>query len=91
MGVPVPLFSFLLEHTLQHPCRGLIRAFEKVAVYVSVVVLVLACPARPATVTSGTPAAICIVILVCLNECTLRCGRPAAFSTLSTQNSTVDG
>lgn len=34
MGVPVPLFSFLLEHTLQHPCRGLIRAFEKVAVYV---------------------------------------------------------
>ncbi len=45
----------------------------------SVVVLVLACPARPATVTSGAPAAICIVILVCLNECTLRCGRPAAF------------
>ena len=35
----------------------------------SVVVLVRACPARPATVTSGTPAAICIVILVCRNEC----------------------
>lgn len=34
MGVPVPLFSFLLEHTLQHPCRGLIRALEEVAVYV---------------------------------------------------------
>ena len=34
-------------------------------VYMSVVVLVLACPALPETVTSGTPAAICIVIFVC--------------------------
>ena len=50
--------------------------------YMSVVVLVRACPARPATVTSGTPAAICIVILVCRSECTVRCGSPAASQTL---------
>lgn len=37
----------------------------------SVVVLVRAWPARPATVTSGTPAAICMVMLVCRSECTV--------------------
>ena len=31
--------------------------------YISVVVLVLAWPARPATVTSGTPAASCIAFI----------------------------
>lgn len=40
----------------------------------SVVVLVRAWHALPATVTSGTPAAICIVILVCRSECTVLCG-----------------
>ena len=36
--------------------------------YISVVVLVGAWPARPATVTSGTPAAICMVMLVWRSE-----------------------
>ena len=57
----------------------------------SVVVLVLACPARPETVTSGTPAAICIVIFVCRREWTVRCGRPASSQTLCTQLSIVPG
>lgn len=44
---------------------GAVGGFKEVTI-LSVVVLVLACPARPATVTIGTPAAICIVIFVCL-------------------------
>ena len=60
-------------------------------VYMSVVVLVLACPALPETVTSGTPAAICIVIFVCRSECTVRCGRPASSQILCTQLSMVPG
>ena len=39
--------------------------------YISVVVLVLAWPALPATVTSGTPAAICMVMFVCRKLCTV--------------------
>ena len=55
----------------------------------SVVVLVRACPALPETVTSGTPAAICIVIFVCRSECTVLVGKPAASQILCTQLSIV--
>ena len=43
---------------------------------ISIVVPVRAWLALPATVTSDTPAAICIVILVCHNECTVLRGSP---------------
>ena len=55
----------------------------------SVVVLVRAWPALPATVTSGTPAAIRMVMLVCLSECTVLWGSPAASHTLCTHVYTV--
>lgn len=51
----------------------------------SVVVLVLACPARPATVTSGMPAIICRVMFVCRSECKETCGRLALVQILSSQ------
>lgn len=44
---------------------GAVGGFKEVTI-LSVVVLVLACPALSFTVTIGTPAAICIVIFVCL-------------------------
>lgn len=55
----------------------------------SVVVLVRAWPALPATVTSGTPAAICMVMLVWRSECTVLWGSPAASHTLCTHVYTV--
>ena len=83
---------------VQFPSNTLSRTFAAVLselfrkwLYMSVVVLVLAWPARPATVTRGTPAAICIVMFVCRRECTVLFGSPAALHILCTHDSTVDG